>query len=219
MKENQSGRSMMEMLGVIAIIGVLTVGGIAGYSKAMEKWRINKTSNQISFIVGHLRRLYAGQGDYRGLDSTTSHAVIDKTGAFPAEMGKEGNYYNPFQGRVTVKAAGKDYAEEKNSDGEYLSYSDDMAFTIVYSGIPREACIGLATIDWGTGSNGGLVAMSINTPVDKLTLIRCVKSSNPSSSKNLGNAVICEGNGVMSPIDASIGCSSEGDNTLYFKFY
>ena len=36
------GRSMIEMLGVLAIIGVLSVGGIAGYSKAMEKLKINK---------------------------------------------------------------------------------------------------------------------------------------------------------------------------------
>ena len=31
----QSGRSMVEMLGVLAIIGVLSVGAIAGYSKAI----------------------------------------------------------------------------------------------------------------------------------------------------------------------------------------
>ena len=36
------GRSMIEMLGVLAIVGVLTVGGIAGYSKAMEKFKVNK---------------------------------------------------------------------------------------------------------------------------------------------------------------------------------
>lgn len=36
MKNNQIGRSMIEMLGVLAIIAVLSVGGIAGYSKAME---------------------------------------------------------------------------------------------------------------------------------------------------------------------------------------
>ena len=33
---NSFGRSMIEMLGVLAIIGVLSVGGIAGYSKAMS---------------------------------------------------------------------------------------------------------------------------------------------------------------------------------------
>ena len=40
--ENDTGRSMLEMLGVLAIIGVLSVGGIAGYSKAMMKYKVNK---------------------------------------------------------------------------------------------------------------------------------------------------------------------------------
>lgn len=39
---NNNGRSMVEMLGVLAIIGVLSIGGIAGYSKAMEKLKWNK---------------------------------------------------------------------------------------------------------------------------------------------------------------------------------
>ena len=37
-RNTQSGRSMIEMLGVLAIIGVLSVGGISGYSKAMAKY-------------------------------------------------------------------------------------------------------------------------------------------------------------------------------------
>ena len=39
--KSQSGRSMVEMLGVLAIIGVLSVGGIAGYSLGMRKHRAN----------------------------------------------------------------------------------------------------------------------------------------------------------------------------------
>ena len=38
----EQGRSMVEMLGVLAIIGVLSVGAIAGYSKAMFKYKLNK---------------------------------------------------------------------------------------------------------------------------------------------------------------------------------
>ena len=48
---SQSGRSMIEMLGVLAIIAVLSVGGIAGYSKAMEKWKINKTVEDYSYLI------------------------------------------------------------------------------------------------------------------------------------------------------------------------
>ena len=43
----QSGRSMVEMLGVLAVIGVLSIGGIAGYSYGMDKYRANETTNQI----------------------------------------------------------------------------------------------------------------------------------------------------------------------------
>ena len=42
MKKLESGRSMVEMLGVLAIIGVLSVGGIAGYSLAMRRHRANQ---------------------------------------------------------------------------------------------------------------------------------------------------------------------------------
>ena len=40
-KKTESGRSMVEMLGVLAIIGVLSVGGIAGYSLSMRRHRAN----------------------------------------------------------------------------------------------------------------------------------------------------------------------------------
>ena len=48
---NPIGRSMIEMLGVLAIIGVLSVGGIAGYTKAMEKIEANKQMHQIQQLI------------------------------------------------------------------------------------------------------------------------------------------------------------------------
>ena len=41
-KKSQSGRSMVEMLGVLAIIGVLSIGGIAGYTLSMRRYRANQ---------------------------------------------------------------------------------------------------------------------------------------------------------------------------------
>ncbi len=40
--EKQGSRSMVEMLGVLAIIGVLSIGGIAGYTMAMNRYRANE---------------------------------------------------------------------------------------------------------------------------------------------------------------------------------
>ena len=48
------GRSMIEMLGVLAIIAVLSVGGIAGYSKAMEKWKMDKLVEDYSYLISGL---------------------------------------------------------------------------------------------------------------------------------------------------------------------
>lgn len=46
----ESGRSMVEMLGVLAIIGVLSVGGIAGYKTAMERHQANQLLNALNIM-------------------------------------------------------------------------------------------------------------------------------------------------------------------------
>jgi len=38
----ESGRSMVEMLGVLAIVGVISIGGIAGYNYGMTRYRTNE---------------------------------------------------------------------------------------------------------------------------------------------------------------------------------
>ena len=60
---NNSGRSMIEMLGVLAIIAVLTVGGIAGYSKAMTQFKVNK-------IIAETNQLIATAHEYASKDES-----------------------------------------------------------------------------------------------------------------------------------------------------
>ena len=52
-----TGRSMVEMLGVLAIIGVLSVGAIAGYSKAMFKYKLNKHAESFSMLLNNALQL------------------------------------------------------------------------------------------------------------------------------------------------------------------
>ena len=44
----QSGRSMVEMLGTLAIMGVLSIGGIMGYSYAVDKYHANQIMNDVN---------------------------------------------------------------------------------------------------------------------------------------------------------------------------
>ena len=48
-----TGRSMVEMLGVLAIIGVLSVGAIAGYSKAMMKYKLNQHAQAVNLLINN----------------------------------------------------------------------------------------------------------------------------------------------------------------------
>lgn len=48
-KQVQSGRSLVEMLGVLAIIGILSVAGLFAYSLAMRKHRTNEMFRELEF--------------------------------------------------------------------------------------------------------------------------------------------------------------------------
>ncbi len=45
-----SGRSMVEMLGTLAVIGVLSITGIMGYKYAMNKYQVNKIANELNTL-------------------------------------------------------------------------------------------------------------------------------------------------------------------------
>ena len=63
MKQNyETGRSMVEMLGTLAIIGVLSVGGVMGYSYGMDKYRANETINDVNMRgIDLVRQVAMGQ--------------------------------------------------------------------------------------------------------------------------------------------------------------
>ena len=145
-KTNEAGRSMIEMLGVLAIIGVLSVGGIAGYSKAMNKFKTNKVADNVSMLVTNIKTLYAQQNTYTGLKNKTAISM----GVVPDELGTNetsGKLTNAFNDDVFIDVSG-------STNGD-----TSKAFIIVFEKLSREACITLATNDWGSGYSSGLIAI------------------------------------------------------------
>ncbi len=61
---NPLGRSMIEMLGVLAIVAVLTIAGIACYSKAMTMFKINKWKENFTMMMTNLRVTYSNSRSY-----------------------------------------------------------------------------------------------------------------------------------------------------------
>ena len=76
------GRSMVEMLGVLAIVGVLSVGAIAGYGKAMEKYRLNQYSQAISMLINNVLQI-KGQLQHKPDTSTYFNTLLYKLNLVP----------------------------------------------------------------------------------------------------------------------------------------
>lgn len=146
-KNEQSGRSMVEMLGVLAIIGVLSVGGISGYSKAMAKFKLTKAQDQITMLLMNIRTAFSGSSNYEGLNNTTAVQLNIVPGdMLPGGIGtavtSSGGIINAFSGKVVLGTAGS-----------------NQHFTLEFGGLGKETCTSLASSDWGTE---GLVKMTVN---------------------------------------------------------
>lgn len=166
MKTNENGRSMIEMLGVLAIIGVLSVGGIAGYSKAMSKYRTNKMIDQATMLITNIRTMFAQQQSYTGLNNARAvnlalvpEEMIVAPGTVIDDDKANGTggrrLRNVFSGEVLIDSSPID-ADDKGSDNK-----GEAAFKVSFFGISRDACIQVATSDWGAGSSSGLIGMHI----------------------------------------------------------
>lgn len=82
----QYGRSMIEMLGVLAIIGVLSVGGIAGYSKAMMKFKVNKWLNDVVTTIANFNTFYMNSKKYSDIDDKDLTDFFEELKIVPENM-------------------------------------------------------------------------------------------------------------------------------------
>ncbi len=99
----QFGRSMVEMLGVLAIIGVLSVGAIAGYQKAMMKYKLNKQAQQLNHLISVMTK-YKNQWKFD--DWTYLKNIYIKLGEMPKEMIKDNTeqyIYDVFNNQIYLR--------------------------------------------------------------------------------------------------------------------
>ena len=233
--EEQSGRSMIEMLGVLAIIGVLSVGGIAGYSKAMNKFKTNKVADNVAMIVTNIRTLYAQQKDYSGLENLSAvqmGVVPDELITATPKTAKDDGLQNAFLGQVVIKATnvsglGGETAAAGGTTGA------NRGFLVAMNGLPKEACVTLATNDWGSGYSSGLVGISVKGAAQTaaptgLDALNCAGSD----GKGAKETIACVGAkaakdatdpAITTPLNvakAAAACSASGNtNSIVWVYY
>ena len=216
MLNNNFGRSMIEMIGVLVIIGALSTGGIVGYTKALHQNKVNKAIEQIGVISAHLSTIGANGGLYDGMSNksaTKLKAILPEMRTNPTSTTDFG-LKNPFGGSVTINSA-------KLLDNA----GDDQAYTIEYSGLNKQACLALAGNDWGSAKNSSFIGIavgptnSINNVVDKIYL----KCSGEESVLNATVVGCNNGTTIGTPISASkavnVCTECNNDCAIVLKYY
>ena len=113
-KRSQKGRSMVEMLGVLAIVGVLSVGGLYGYGVAMKKHKANELLHQASMQASSI----AAQIASGKTDLALENFGNSSNGSFSSVKGPDGSTtYQKGDDKFTMQITGMDEAVCKQMQG------------------------------------------------------------------------------------------------------
>lgn len=180
--KDQTGRSVLEMVGVLTIMAVLTIGGILGYSKAMPRHRMAKLADQTALIITNIRAAYSIKNNYGGL--TTLAAI--KMGAITKDMlqGTTDQAFNVFGGHIFLAPA-----------------ADNKSVFITLAGLPANACVYLASSDWGGQMGSGLVSVATTNQEEEAPV-------SAQLTTNIGTAA--SRTIPLPPAVAASGCSGTG---------
>ena len=118
----QSGRSMIEMLGVLAIIAVLSVGGIAGYSKALMKWKSNVQKNMLAELLTNMIKIRPNL-DKKSTSFNNITYVFEAMGALPEGITYKNNYmYDKEDNVIWIDYGLSSWTNEDGSIGTMFAY-------------------------------------------------------------------------------------------------
>ena len=148
-KDCEHGRSIIEMIGILAIIAILSTGALVAYSKALRRHRLNETISQVVSMMTNIRSFYGNHDNYETFNEETAiryNMVTQRMIATGSTL------VNPYRGRVKITL-----------DKAVKNGPDHTAFVITYRDLPVEACVVLATMDWGLGEKVGLIGVSVGT--------------------------------------------------------
>ena len=103
----QKGRSMIEMLGVLIIITVLTIGAMTGWQHTRQKMKIAETQNEIALIEQDISNLFAWARRYPEAVSmeTLCKEEVFPSGCSPSNCVEEENCvaYHPFDRNASLR--------------------------------------------------------------------------------------------------------------------
>ena len=150
-KTNEKGASMVEILGVLAVISVMATGMFSGIATIQSKIKLTKAQSQVSSIIKSMREHFSA---YR--PTSSSSEAMYKIGVFD-NLGDDKKSVHVFGGEMLIQLSG--------SDADYVSsFSEsDPTFKLVFKNISPKICFDLLSADWGSDPSSGLAEISVGS--------------------------------------------------------
>lgn len=187
-KKFEKGLSLIESAMVLALAATVTAGVMFYYQSASDS---NKSQSAISLVMSAtsaINGLYIGQAGYTGLESK----VLVNSSAIPDTYKNTTNntINNPFGGKLNVVPS------SGNGAGHF-------GYALTLDGLPKSACISLATLNLGTSAKGyGVGVASPGTMASFDTTL---------TAKNKAKAT------PITPAEAAAHCEDGGSVTYFMK--
>lgn len=133
-KNNQKGATMMEMMGVLTIIILLSVSAIQLIGSIFNMFRESLVANEVKDLQKAITDRYRFEGNYRRLfeENSDVEAFLCESKMAPFQMCSDGDLFHRMGGEVSVVAW----------DDEYDKYS------IIFYDMPKKACVRAGEINW-----------------------------------------------------------------------
>ena len=160
---HQSGRSMVEILGTLAVMGVLSIGGIMGYSYGMDRYKVNATINDINLRMMDL------------ITQTINHPNSDIK--LSNEWGNKGTIYPMDISEIIYDDGTSEYALEVNDVPKQVC---EMVFNDLISSY---------SIEIGENHYDNIIGISDNVCDEENTMLFYPQKC--SGKDENGNCIVC----------------------------
>ena len=116
----ESGRSMIEMVGVLAIMGIITAGAFVLISTAISTQKRSRVTDDVAAIVSGVRSLLGEYDDFSNIDNSTIFGAMSMSNK------------NPYGGTYELS----------------VDRTNTRQFVVKINGLTKADCEGLITKAW-----------------------------------------------------------------------
>ncbi len=153
-KTAQLGRTMIETIGVLGIISMVTTGLIKTVSTMYDRFKQTLAVEQIRSLQKNIRTRYSALNDYSGINfdslSAANKQKLINERVFPSSTIRGSQLYNSYGGKIGITSTVRTY-------------------TITFNYLKVEGCRDLMALNWAVNDTSDLIELKFGNKTYKWT--------------------------------------------------